>query len=346
MLLGGLSLAGNRCPGWEAGLSIGATLAAARRHAGLTVADVSQRTRVREPIIQGIEHDDFAACGGDFYARGHIRAIAESVGTDPAPLIEEFDERFRSSPEITAADVFQPSMPLRKRERRRIRWTGFLVVLVLAVLGFAIYKFVAGTGQSAPPAAAGRQHPAGGGQPSPAPSITPSVQGSTAQASPATSSASPALTAPVSPAAVQALTPAGVKAFGPGGGDDPRQAALAVSGNPATPWRTDWYTTPFFGNLYPGTGLLLDMGRMVTISSVRVSLGNGGADLQLRAGSRPVLAGLHTVATSTGARGAVQLSLTSPVHARYLLIWFTKLPPDSAGTYQASVYAIHVRGRR
>ena len=88
------------------------------------------------------------------------------------------------------------------------------------------------------------------------------------------------------------------------------------------------------------------MGRPVTISTVRVSLGSaGGADLQLRAGSRPVLADLHTVAASAGAGGAVQLSLTSPVHARYLLIWFTKLPPDNAGTYQASVYAIHVRGQ-
>ncbi len=134
-------------------MSIGATLASARRHAGLTVAEVSQRTRVRENIIQGIEQDDYAACGGDFYARGHIRAIAEAVRTDPAPLIEEFDERWRSSPEVTAAEVFKPSMPLRKRERRRVRWTGILAVLVLAVLGFAIYKFVAGVGKVQPTAA-------------------------------------------------------------------------------------------------------------------------------------------------------------------------------------------------
>jgi len=70
-------------------VSIGATLAAARRRAGLTVSDVSQRTRVTEPIIRGIEQDDYAACGGDFYARGHIRAIARAVGEDPVPLIDE-----------------------------------------------------------------------------------------------------------------------------------------------------------------------------------------------------------------------------------------------------------------
>jgi cytoskeletal protein RodZ len=141
-------------------VSIGATLASARRHAGLTVAEVSQRTRVRETIIQGIEQDDYAACGGDLYAQGHIRAIAEAVGTDPAPLIEEFDERWGSAPEITAAEVLQPSIPLRKRERRRVRWTAALAVVVLAVLGFAGYKFASGVGHTQRAAAATSQHPA------------------------------------------------------------------------------------------------------------------------------------------------------------------------------------------
>jgi cytoskeletal protein RodZ len=326
-------------------VSIGATLAAARRHAGLTVADVSHRTRVREIIIEGIEHDDYAACGGDFYARGHIRAIAEAVGTDPGPLIDEFDDRFRSSPEITAADVFKPSMPLRKRERRRVRWTGLLAVLVLAVLGFAIYKAVAGVGK-ARPAAASSSHPAHTGPPSAVPSITPSVQGSTA---PPSATAAPS-TPPPSALAAQTLTAASVAAFGPAGtadGDDPGNVARATSGNPATPWNSDWYTTSDFGHLQTGTGLLLDMGRTVTISSVRLSLdGSRGADLQLRAGSAPTLAGLHTVATAAGAGGTLELSLTSPAHARYLLIWFTKLPLDNAGTYQASIYAITVRGLR
>jgi len=65
-------------------------------------------------------------------------------------------------------------------------------------------------------------------------------------------------------------------------------------------------------------------------------MGIPGADLQLRAGGTPVLADLHTVATSTGAGGTVQLSLTSPVHARCLLIWFTKLPPGASGTTRSA----------
>jgi cytoskeletal protein RodZ len=323
-------------------MSIGATLAAARRRSGLTVGEVSQRTRVRAAIIEGIEHDDYAACGGDFYARGHIRAIADAVGADPAPLIEEFDERWHSSPELTAADVFQPSMPLRTRERHRVRWLGLLAVLVLAVLGFAIYKFASGAGQAHPTAAVSSPHQAGGGTPAAVSASAQGVQASAAQAGPTTPTSAP-------PALPRALTPVSVAAFGPAGtadGDDPQRAALAIGGNSASAWSSDWYTTADFGHLQAGTGLLLDMGRAVTITSVQLSLGQTpGADLQLRAGRSPVLSSLRTVASKAGAGGTVRLQLGTPVHARYLLIWFTKLPPDASGTYQVSVYRIGVQGR-
>jgi len=83
-------------------MSIGAELAAARRQAGLTVTEVSHRTRIREAIVQGIERDDFSPCGGDFYARGHIRAIARVAGIDPEPLVREYDEaREAATQEIT-----------------------------------------------------------------------------------------------------------------------------------------------------------------------------------------------------------------------------------------------------
>ena len=77
-------------------MSIGETLARARHQAGLTIAEVSQRTRIRQRLIQGIEADDFSECGGDFYTRGHIRSIARAVGIDPEPLIGEYDRVWRA----------------------------------------------------------------------------------------------------------------------------------------------------------------------------------------------------------------------------------------------------------
>jgi cytoskeletal protein RodZ len=77
-------------------VSIGKALAEARRQADLTLTQVSQQTRIRETIIRGIESDDYSACGGDFYPRGHIRSIAKVVGADPAPLIREYDSTRRA----------------------------------------------------------------------------------------------------------------------------------------------------------------------------------------------------------------------------------------------------------
>jgi hypothetical protein len=148
--------------------------------------------------------------------------------------------------------------------------------------------------------------------------------------------------------AAQALTPVSAAAFGPMGdsdGDNPELARLAVDGSPAMAWHTQWYATAGFGNLKPGTGLLLDMGRPVTVTSAQIVLGAvTGADLQLRAGGEPVLADLRPVARATGAGGVVTMRPARPERARYLLLWFIRLPPDSSGTFEAFVYDIRLHG--
>ena len=145
------------------------------------------------------------------------------------------------------------------------------------------------------------------------------------------------------------LTPASAAAFGPygnGQGDDVDGASLAVDANPATAWHTDWYTTAHFGNLYPGTGLLVDLGRPTTITAVQITLGRvHGAGLQLRVGATPTLAELLPVAHAADTGGVVRLRLTTPAHGRYVLIWFTSLPPGPAGTFQASVYNVRLEGQ-
>ena len=137
-------------------MSIGDTLAEARRQSGLTVTQVSERTRIRETIIRGIEQNDFSACGGDFYARGHIRSIASVVGLDPEPLIQEYDQAHGGAPQPTrAADVFEPAAPLRIKERRSLNWSVAMILALLVVVGYGVYHFVsAGSGSSGTPAAA------------------------------------------------------------------------------------------------------------------------------------------------------------------------------------------------
>ena len=265
---------------------------------------------------------------------------------------DEYDVTQQSAREAAAAAAFEPPVPARKRERRRVKASATLALLVLAVLGFASYEFVAQAGHSQRAAAAA--HPRGQVRAgTAAASPTAAAPRGTAAASPTTTASpattAPATTAPASTPPPQVLTVASVAAFGPAGttdGDNPQNVAQAVADDPAIPWYTDWYASPDFPDTPPGTGLLLDMGRTVTVTSVRVSLGGEpGASLQLRAGSEPTLAWLPMVAGVSDAGGTVQLQPNAPVHVRYVLIWFTNLPPTPAGTYQASIYQVVIQGQ-
>ena len=56
------------------------------------------------------------------------------------------------------------------------------------------------------------------------------------------------------------------------------------------------------------------------------------------------LTDLHPVAYASDAGGQVSLHLTRPARGRYVLIWFTQLPPATSGTFQASVYNVSLEG--
>jgi transcriptional regulator with XRE-family HTH domain len=492
---------------------IGEALAGARRQADLTVAEVSERTRIRATIIRAIENDDYSACGGDFYARGHIRSIAKAVGTDPEQLIHEYDTAHRAPgvystvsleellasaaeapqhrgpdwaagreraaaagasvrgwlsragalavliwvtlrhwlsltgelaaatwttmrlklsrsalgaaagpalgrvrrrlsrsaafglvaamfttarlklsrslrrepnrptaggptahppatshpaewdepnrptadqaaitqpserdepnpPPVRPPATTQPGEPSRPTvhrpatrlpgPRRRLNWSAVLAAAVLAVIGFGIYRLVSGPGQAVSPSAASQ--PAGTGQPSPHPAPK--------------ASATPAAPSPAAAAPVQRLVPVHAKAFGPNGGDHPQLAAQVIRVHPAAGWHTDWYASAHFGNLYSGTGLLLDMGRPVTLTSAQISLGPArGASLQVRVGAAPALAAMPPVAHAVNTSGMVRLHMDRPAHGRYVLIWFTKLPQNAAGTFRANVYHVSLKGQ-
>jgi len=145
------------------GVRIGEALAEARLQAGLTITEVSRRTRIRDTVIRRIEDDDYSACGGDFYARGTIRSIAKAVGADPEPLIDEYDEVHRAPGVLSAVsldELLAPAhAPGQAARRRRLKWAAAAGLALLVALGFVAYSFLSGPPRApgAPPAAAG--HP-------------------------------------------------------------------------------------------------------------------------------------------------------------------------------------------
>ncbi|MEF9906749.1 helix-turn-helix domain-containing protein [Streptomyces sp. P9-A2] len=123
--------------------SVGHALKQARIAAGLTVDDVTTATRVRIAIVHAIEADNFEPCGGDVYARGHIRTLARAVHLDPAPLITRYDTEHGGRPAPTpAAPLFEAERI--RPERRGPNWTAAMVAAIVAVIGFVGFTMVNG----------------------------------------------------------------------------------------------------------------------------------------------------------------------------------------------------------
>ena len=89
-----------------------------------------------------------------------------------------------------------------------------------------------------------------------------------------------------SPVANTVLTPVNATAS-----DNAAQARGAFATNPANAWNTQFYlNNPVFGGLKSGTGLLLDMGKSVTLSSVQLTFGpTAGTNLTIEIGNQPGL---------------------------------------------------------
>jgi len=158
-------------------------------------------------------------------------------------------------------------------------------------------------------------------------------------------------------AAAAPLTPASAHGFdvysNDASNENDQHAALAIDGNPATDWYTQFYIgNPVFGGLKPGTGLILDMGKSVKLSSVQVTFGQAvGADVAVEVGNnntraKSTLSTFTTVAKATDIGGTYTFRTKSSATGRYVLIWFTKLPPlaGSGNKFEAQIYNIVVRG--
>ena len=133
-------------------MSIGADLTAAREAAGQTIEDVSRGTRIRGELLRRMEADDFSGCGGAVYARGHLRSIAQHLGIDPAPFLEEFDRTTGGPQAPTAREIYEHEV-IAMPERKGPNWTGAMAVTAAVLLVIALVSVFSANTPSTPSAA-------------------------------------------------------------------------------------------------------------------------------------------------------------------------------------------------
>ncbi|GAA3810703.1 helix-turn-helix domain-containing protein [Nocardioides panacisoli] len=123
---------------------VGPQLAEARERLRLSVEQLSERTRIRPHVIESIEVDDFAPCGGDFYARGHLRTLGRVLGVDSAPLVATYDEKYADAP-VDPRRVFASELATGvggsiRGTRGGRNWSVLIAAVMAAILVWSIAK--------------------------------------------------------------------------------------------------------------------------------------------------------------------------------------------------------------
>jgi serine/threonine protein kinase len=179
------------------------------------------------------------------------------------------------------------------------------------------------------------------------PSPTSHRSGRPSTSSPASSSG-PVIIQPASASGFDALNPSDK------GDEDSIEAPNVLDGNPQG-WSSQFYVGQdgaHFGNLKSGTGFILTLSAPARVSSVTVTFGKAaGAIAQLKMGDSDVRskANLKSMTTVAGPRkvaGTYTFTINHPVSDRYLVIWFTQLPPlaGHSGQFEAQIYKVVIKG--
>ena len=121
-------------------MSLGSLIAKARKDAGLSLEDLAAKTNIRMSVLSEIEKNDFSHCGGETYARGHVRNIAAILKADQKEFIRLYEEEQGGETRSIKDLLIENSVMRLPAEARKVSWKVLVLISVISL-------FVVGIGQ-------------------------------------------------------------------------------------------------------------------------------------------------------------------------------------------------------
>ena len=120
-------------------MNLGEVLQSARTAAGLSIDDLASITSIRAGLISKMESNDFSDCGGDIYARGHLRNLAPKLGLDANQLVEIYNEEHSIESRSINEMLAENSITRVPHEKKNISWKvpAAFSLGILLILGVA-----------------------------------------------------------------------------------------------------------------------------------------------------------------------------------------------------------------
>lgn len=127
-------------------MTLGERLRQAREDAGLSLDELAHITNLRSSLITLIEKDDLSQCGGDTYARGHIRNIARALGVSAAEFLAIFDADHSTELRSIHAQLVDNNAASIRTENKKLSWkvlagASLSIVVLIGIAQFSINVF-------------------------------------------------------------------------------------------------------------------------------------------------------------------------------------------------------------
>jgi cytoskeletal protein RodZ len=117
-------------------MNLGEVLSSARKDSGISVDDLAAALSIRPGLLIEMERNNFIKCGGDVYARGHLRNIAPLLGLDSALLLSLYNAEHSIEGVSLNAQLVENNIARVPHEKKSISWkvpAAFSLVILLAV---------------------------------------------------------------------------------------------------------------------------------------------------------------------------------------------------------------------
>jgi cytoskeletal protein RodZ len=118
-------------------MSLGEFLRGARESAGLSIDELSEITSIRPGLIKEIEKNNFVNCGGDTYARGHLRNIAPKISVDAQILIDLYNEEHSTESRKIHDMLVENNVTRLPTERKTLSWKPLAIASIVILAAIA-----------------------------------------------------------------------------------------------------------------------------------------------------------------------------------------------------------------
>jgi len=123
-------------------MSLGSLIAKARKDAGLSLEDLAAKTNIRISVLSEIEKDNFSQCGGETYARGHVRNIASILKADQKEFIRLYDEEQGGEVRSMKDLLVENNVMRQPEDARKISWKVLVMISIVSLFVVGIAQVI------------------------------------------------------------------------------------------------------------------------------------------------------------------------------------------------------------